>query len=147
MWSEWSEFGDCTVTCGGGTQERTRTCTNPEPEFGGDDCVGDSSEIQDCGTDPCPSELNVIPMYYLCNCYCFITLSSCILIVDGMWSEWSEFGDCSVTCGGGTQERTRTCTNPAPEFGGDDCVGDSLETQDCGTNPCPSELHVLLKIF
>ena len=56
-----------------------------------------------------------------------------------MWTEWSEFGACSVTCNGGTQERTRECTNPAPEFGGADCIGDAMESQVCGTDPCPGE--------
>lgn len=56
-----------------------------------------------------------------------------------MWGEWSPFGDCPVTCGGGTQERTRVCDSPAPEFGGADCVGDSMETQECGNDPCPSK--------
>merc|ERR1712050_625385 len=27
--------------------------------------------------------------------------------------------------------RSRTCTNPAPEFGGADCVGDDAETEPC----------------
>lgn len=59
MWSEWSEFGECPVTCGGGTQDRTRECSNPEPANGGADCVGDAVESQECGTDPCPSESRV----------------------------------------------------------------------------------------
>ena len=66
--------------------------------------------------------------------------SSCFSnLVDGMWSEWSEFGECPVTCGGSTQERTRTCTEPAPANGGADCVGDATESQECGTDPCPGK--------
>lgn len=49
--------------------------------------------------------------------------------VDGDWTDWSE---CSVSCGGGTQ--TRTCTDPAPSCGGADCVGS--DTQNCNTQPC-----------
>ena len=49
--------------------------------------------------------------------------------INGGWSEWSE---CSVECGGGTQ--SRTCTNPAPQYGGADCVGS--ETQSCNTQIC-----------
>lgn len=66
-------------------------------------------------------------------------MSTTFFQVDGMWSAWSEFGACPVTCGGGTQERTRECTNPAPEFGGADCAGDAVEGQDCGTDPCPGK--------
>ena len=56
-----------------------------------------------------------------------------------MWADWGEWGACDVTCGGGTQERMRECTNPAPVGGGADCVGDATETQPCGDPPCPSE--------
>eukprot|EP00756_Hemistasia_phaeocysticola_P019779 Hpha_TRINITY_DN15680_c3_g6::TRINITY_DN15680_c3_g6_i3::g.99988::m.99988 len=50
--------------------------------------------------------------------------------VNGGWSGW---GKCSVTCGGeGTQ--TRTCTNPAPLWGGSDCSGAS--SQACNNGDC-----------
>ena len=39
-WSEWSEWSECDVTCGWGNIQRTRTCTNPEPECYGEPCVG-----------------------------------------------------------------------------------------------------------
>jgi hypothetical protein len=38
--------------------------------------------------------------------------------LDGGWSDWS---GCSRQCDTGIT--TRTCTNPAPEPGGQDCVG------------------------
>ncbi len=49
--------------------------------------------------------------------------------VNGGWSNW---GACSVSCGGGTQ--ARTCTNPPPSGGGADCVGPN--SQVCNTSPC-----------
>lgn len=52
------------------------------------------------------------------------------LIVDGGWSKWSK---CSASCGGGSQ--TRTCTNPAPAYGGKECKGES--ERECNTDPCP----------
>ena len=42
---------------------------------------------------------------------------------------------CSVTCGTGTQSRIRECS--PGKYGGKGCVGDSGETQNCNTNPCP----------
>ena len=72
----------------------------------------------------------------------FVWLVDCnhvFISVDGGWSE-PEWSECSVTCGGGTQTSTRTCTNPAPAYGGSDCQGESTETQDCFNPPCPSEL-------
>ena len=62
-----------------------------------------------------------------------------------MWGEWSPFGDCPVTCGGATQDRTRVCDSPPPEFGGLDCIGDSTTTQECGNDPCPSMYYKVLK--
>ena len=56
--------------------------------------------------------------------------------VDGGWSE-PEWSKCSKACGGGTQNRARTCNNPAPDHGGNDCQGESTETQDCNTEDCP----------
>ncbi|XP_031561120.1 A disintegrin and metalloproteinase with thrombospondin motifs adt-1-like isoform X2 [Actinia tenebrosa] len=110
-WSDWKPWSNCPVTCGGGSQSRERTCTNPAPANGGKDCVGDSSETQACGTTLCP--------------------------VDGKWSDWKPWSPCPVTCGGGSQSRTRSCTNPAPANGGKDCVGENSETQECGTKQCP----------
>ena len=56
--------------------------------------------------------------------------------VDGNWTEWRAWGPCSRTCGTGTQQRMRTCTKPAPAFGGKNCSGDSRETRSCQTRLC-----------
>lgn len=58
--------------------------------------------------------------------------------VDGAWAQWSAFGSCSVTCGGGTYSRSRTCSDPAPANGGLNCTGDSADYGDCNTTPCPT---------
>ncbi|WAR18811.1 HMCN1-like protein [Mya arenaria] len=107
----WSSWDACSATCDDGTQSRTRSCTNPEPQNGGLNCVGDSSESQSCNDGPCP--------------------------VEGGYTVWSDWDACSVTCDDGTQSRSRTCTNPEPQYGGLDCVGDSTETQPCTDGPCP----------
>jgi len=47
---------------------------------------------------------------------------------------WSNYGTCSLSCGGGT--KTRTCTNPSPANGGAACVGSA--TAVCNTPACGS---------
>lgn len=54
-----------------------------------------------------------------------------------MWSCWSSWSKCSATCGGGHYMRTRSCTNPAPAYGGDICLGLHTEEALCNTQTCP----------
>ena len=63
----------------------------------------------------------------------------CPFPVDGMWSCWSSWSTCSATCGGGHYMRTRSCTNPAPAYGGDICLGLHTEEALCNTQPCPGK--------
>ncbi|MFA6392618.1 MAG: hypothetical protein WCW54_00830 [Candidatus Paceibacterota bacterium] len=56
--------------------------------------------------------------------------------IAGGWSAWSSFGACSLSCGGGTQSQSRTCTNPTPAYGGAYCVGSSTQSQSCNTQAC-----------
>jgi len=58
--------------------------------------------------------------------------------VNGGWASWSTWGSCTLTCGTGTQDRARSCTNPAPQNGGAQCSGSSSENQNCNTHNCPS---------
>uniref|UniRef100_A0A8C4X5W9 Sema domain-containing protein n=1 Tax=Erpetoichthys calabaricus TaxID=27687 RepID=A0A8C4X5W9_ERPCA len=110
-WSSWSAWSQCSRDCNRGIRSRKRVCNNPEPKYGGMPCLGPSLEYQECNITPCP--------------------------VDGDWSCWSTWSKCSVTCGGGHYMRTRTCTNPAPAYGGDICLGLHTEEALCNTQPCP----------
>ena len=58
--------------------------------------------------------------------------------VDCTWNAWAAWATCSVTCGGGTQERNRTMT-PA-QHGGANCTGNDNESQSCNTDGCPGEV-------
>lgn len=53
-WGPWSPWDTCSLTCGGGVQSRKRLCNDPEPKFGGKECVGDSNESQLCNEKACP---------------------------------------------------------------------------------------------
>jgi len=59
----------------------SRSCTNPVPANGGNFCPGAPIEAQSCNSSQlCP--------------------------IDGNWVAWSNWSDCSGTCGTGTRSRT-----------------------------------------
>ena len=58
---------------------------------------------------------------------------------DGGWTMWSDWQDCSRTCGGGFTQRNRTCTNPSPKPEGVFCSGDPEEIYTCKEDPCPGK--------
>ncbi|KAJ1172187.1 hypothetical protein NDU88_004037, partial [Pleurodeles waltl] len=109
--SVWLEWQPCSVTCGLGVQKRSRRCNSPLPANGGRHCQGPDTETSDCQNHPCP--------------------------VDGSWSDWSPWEECSRTCGQGNQTRTRTCSNPPAQHGGKPCDGNAVEVIMCNARPCP----------
>ena len=64
-------------------------------------------------------------------------------LVDGGWSAYGKYGQCTKKCGGGVKIRSRTCTNPKPAHGGEPCTGKSEETASCNTKQCPGESSFL----
>ena len=65
--------------------------------------------------------------------------------VDGVWNNWSNWTECTLTCGKGSQERNRTCDGPY--YDGANCTGEPHETRECNTNPCPSEYFLSYSMF
>uniref|UniRef100_A0A3Q4HTJ7 Hemicentin 1 n=1 Tax=Neolamprologus brichardi TaxID=32507 RepID=A0A3Q4HTJ7_NEOBR len=59
--------------------------------------------------------------------------------VDGNWSEWSLWEECSRTCGEGNRTRVRTCSSPPPQHGGRPCEGKAVDVVMCRVRPCPGE--------
>ena len=57
------------------------------------------------------------------------------------WDQWNAWESCSVTCGGGSQQRNRAKTQEAL-FGGNECTGSDFESQLCNNNGCPGR-HIL----
>jgi len=64
-------------------------------------------------------------------------------VVNGGWSVWSEWSDCSVSCGRGVRRRFRTCSSPLPLNGGAKCDGDSVHKSHCST-PCAGQSSMAL---
>lgn len=56
--------------------------------------------------------------------------------MDGGWSEWSDWEECTKTCGGGTGVRHRQCNNPTPNMSGRPCVGRSTSVVNCNEHEC-----------
>ncbi|XP_058791063.1 A disintegrin and metalloproteinase with thrombospondin motifs 9 [Phymastichus coffea] len=57
--------------------------------------------------------------------------------LDGQWGDWSSYGECSRSCGGGIERKYRECNNPAPKHGGNYCVGERVRYRSCNTRECP----------
>ncbi|KAJ7986246.1 hypothetical protein DPEC_G00337960 [Dallia pectoralis] len=114
-WSSWVSWGTCSVSCGGGTRQRTRLCTSPAPQHGGRQCEGNHMHIDYCNSDLCP--------------------------VHGNWGPWSSWGSCSRTCNGGQMRRYRSCDNPRPTNGGRACAGTDSQIQRCSTANCPVDAN------
>uniref|UniRef100_A0ABM0M4D4 Hemicentin-1-like n=1 Tax=Saccoglossus kowalevskii TaxID=10224 RepID=A0ABM0M4D4_SACKO len=110
-WSTWEEWGECSASCNGGQQRRYRTCNNPRPSHGGRFCQGTNTQMKSCNLQECS--------------------------VDGRWSEWGDWTECSLSCDGGEKTRRRTCTEPSPSYGGRPCQGDSSHVARCNLIPCP----------
>uniref|UniRef100_A0A3Q3NA32 SCO-spondin n=1 Tax=Mastacembelus armatus TaxID=205130 RepID=A0A3Q3NA32_9TELE len=150
VWSSWSSWASCSVSCGQGQRTRYRSLI---PETEGTDCQFEEVQHKSCEPGPCPplclhdnQELSVGDTWLQGECkQCTCTPEGdyCQDIdcrVDGGWTPWSVWSDCAVTCGQGTQVRTRACINPPPRNNGSDCSGPERETQECYTPACLDDL-------
>uniref|UniRef100_A0A8C5DTD9 Spondin-1 n=1 Tax=Gouania willdenowi TaxID=441366 RepID=A0A8C5DTD9_GOUWI len=89
LWSDWS---DCSVTCGKGLRTRQRTLKSPV-ELG--ECSEELEQVEKCMLPECPVH--------------------CVM------SEWTEWSECNKSCGKGHTIRTRMVVME-PQFGGDSCA-------------------------
>ena len=144
-WSAWTQWSSCSVTCGSGSQTRTRTCQ-------GGNCAGRSSETRVCNTyRQCP-RWSLWSSWSVCSVTCGIGSqertrtcqggNSCVgstrdtricntNVQCQRWSSWSSWSTCTVTCGMGQQQRMRSC------IGIGMCSGNGIEIRSCYGTGCP----------
>ncbi|CAE7555101.1 Hmcn1 [Symbiodinium pilosum] len=91
-WTDWTLWPACTVSCGGGTAQRTRSVAVPK-QGGGQECSGSGEETKTCSEQDCP--------------------------VDCEFSTWTTWTSCQPYCEG-SQTRQRSVTRKAA-FGGKSC--------------------------
>ena len=61
------------------------------------------------------------------------------------WSPWSEWTECSVTCGGGFQKKIRSCLDVSN--GGKYCDGKEKEIRPCHKGQCQESQREKEKAF
>ncbi|XP_061425150.1 LOW QUALITY PROTEIN: adhesion G protein-coupled receptor B3-like [Lethenteron reissneri] len=155
---EWSEWSQCSTTCGEGSQVRTWACV---PNL----CNGTLREQRICNNSAvCPvhGTWEEWTPWSLCSLTCGRGLrtrertcnepqyggnhcdgpknqskvcSIALCPVDGKWTKWSNWTPCSVSCANGTQQRSRECEGPI--YGGAECRGQWTEKQECYIRVCP----------
>ena len=57
--------------------------------------------------------------------------------VDGGWSDFGPWSECSADCGDGVQTRSRFCDMADPANGGAECNGKDTEIRTCNMGACP----------
>ncbi|XP_063420752.1 endoprotease bli-4-like [Mytilus trossulus] len=151
IWSGWSIWSQCTVTCGQGTQRRKRQCND---QINARSCIGENSQISSCNTE-CLREIQTANATNECpsmvrercveqcstdsdcsgrrkNKCCFNGCGHTCEISTTFWNEWSTWSQCTVTCGQGTKMRRRRCY---PSH----CTGEISETLHCYREECPRD--------
>ncbi|XP_046853902.1 A disintegrin and metalloproteinase with thrombospondin motifs adt-1-like [Xenia sp. Carnegie-2017] len=166
-YKEWGKWSQCSKTCGSGKTHRTRQCS--EPLYGGKNCHGDIFYEEKICTNPviCPDEFNFTSWseWSICNVSCNFgqrirtrvckeesskfckgrtnqteTCNAGPCPQNGNWSTWSEWPYCPGSCGSAILNRSRTCNNPPPKHGGNNCSGAATEEMACNhTKPCTNE--------
>uniref|UniRef100_A0A7S1LSJ6 Spondin-like TSP1 domain-containing protein n=1 Tax=Alexandrium catenella TaxID=2925 RepID=A0A7S1LSJ6_ALECA len=164
QFSRWSEWGTCSMSCGGGLQTRERAVQDPA-ENGGAMCEGKLQELQMCNEFSCATttaecvmgeweawtgctnahdgtksrERKVLREPLNGGKACNGTLKELSSCNTGGTkcevSEWTVWDECDKSCGGGQRFRHRQVTQN-PEAGGEQCKESLMEIEGCNAEPC-----------
>eukprot|EP00927_Polykrikos_kofoidii_P085848 TRINITY_DN9436_c0_g1_i1.p1 TRINITY_DN9436_c0_g1~~TRINITY_DN9436_c0_g1_i1.p1 ORF type:complete len:1539 (+),score=133.59 TRINITY_DN9436_c0_g1_i1:107-4723(+) len=119
-WSGWHDWGACSMTCGGGSRQRSQT-VSAAPAKGGKLCDPlPKSESAACNTEPCPM-------------HC----------VNGTWDVWQQWTVCSASCGGAYRSRHRDMAVEA-NYCGERPKGISDEFAACPLESCGGDRDCLV---
>lgn len=111
-WLVWGAWGPCSKTCTPASSAsgiRIAVRDKVGPMGAGVDCDGATTRTTSCNDFNCP--------------------------VDCTFKEWGEWGACSKTCATGI--RTRNRGKNEAQFGGTDCVGQTIHSEMCESWTCP----------
>ncbi|XP_069122033.1 A disintegrin and metalloproteinase with thrombospondin motifs 6-like isoform X2 [Argopecten irradians] len=145
-WSSWSgEWTPCSRTCGGGVRLKTRTCSKPEPRFGGRQCPGERTQAKMCNMKSCPvntdyraeqcASTNSIPVNHktynwlpynddLCSMRCYDKFAN---IVDYRADKYTDGTECKTT-----GDFSRCVDGQCRKFGCDGHLNSGREFDKCG---------------
>jgi len=157
--TSWSRWGPCSQDCGSGTRYRSRDIKR-KAESDGAACSGTLHELEECNTQRCGAKCVLGDWHDWGHCSKFDTqarcrhvvnegsicheslqeLRPCATKVDCQMSPWTDWDDCSRTCGSGQRERHRA-VDKNPRNGGRPCLTSLVETAPCGGPKCPDELE------
>ncbi|XP_078493489.1 uncharacterized protein LOC100179863 [Ciona intestinalis] len=122
-WNRWSPWNQCSNSCGVGVSIKRRVCTLSGR------CMGESIKYKTCSSAPCWSEWSP---YSPCSTSCnrgvrtrdricsagnshstcngsALQSNVCNTQVCPLWTTWTNYGECSTTCGKGFRHRSRSC--------------------------------------
>lgn len=132
QWTDWEAWSPCSVSCSGGKRSRRRA-VKVQAEGDGQECIGNSTQTEDCGEAACPVDCEVsdwttwTPCAPFCHgttnrsrsvhrqaangglaCGNLSEVKSCTnFCMDCKLSDWSEWSICTRSCAGGSRSRTR----------------------------------------
>ncbi|ELU06140.1 hypothetical protein CAPTEDRAFT_227515 [Capitella teleta] len=122
-WNSWTSWTECTASCAGGQMLRLMLCEGqaqlnqcPHHLLDARNFALETSQYEtaydlewmECSTFPCP--------------------------IDGYWTQWLPWTECSASCDTGTRLRQRACIGPSNN--GLKCPGAQQENEFCLNSTC-----------